>query len=91
MLTSRENTAEGSARLEILRTDDVVDSCPTWLPAMFKRAVSLRTGRFLDSTRGGMPWSFTLSVGGVAHCGIEDRADWAGPVLALPVSRGASR
>ena len=44
---------------------------------MFERAVSLRTGRALGSTRGGMPWSFTMTIGGVAHYGIEDRMEWA--------------
>ena len=71
LLADRKTVAPG--QLEMLRTDDVVDSCPTWLLGMFRRAVSVRTGRELGSTRGGMPWSFTLAIGGVAHFAIEDR------------------
>lgn len=78
LLASSEPSADGSGQFELLRTDDVVDSCATWLLGMFRRAVSMRTGRSLGSTRrGGMPWSFTLTIGGVAHYAIRDRAVWA--------------
>ena len=73
LLASREPAGAGTDQYELLRTGDVVDSCPTWLLGMFRRAVSMRTGRALGSTRGGMPWSFTLAIGGVAHFSIRDR------------------
>ena len=73
LLSAREPAPDGSGQLELLHTDDVVESCPTWLLGMYLRAVSLRTGRKLGSTRSGMPWSFTLTIGGVAHFAISDR------------------
>ena len=69
--------ATESGQFELLHADDVVDSCPAWLLGMFRRAVSVRTGRELGSTRGGMPWSFTLTIAGLAHYGIRDRVRWA--------------
>ena len=67
----------GQGQIALLHADDVVDSCPAWLLDMFRRAVSVRTGQGLGSTRGGMPWSFTLTIGGLAHYAIEDRLQWA--------------
>ena len=47
---------------------EVVDSCPSWLLEMY--AVCARSGR-----RGakGLPWSFRLVVGGLAHLATDDR------------------
>lgn len=67
----------GPGQIALLHADDVVDSCPAWLLGMFRRAVSVRTGQGLGSTRGGMPWSFTLTIGGLAHYDIRDRLRWA--------------
>ena len=75
LLAGHESAPPG--QLELLHTDDVVDSCPAWLLGMFRRAVSVRTGRALGSTRSGMPWSFSITIGGVAHFDVRDRLVWA--------------
>ena len=83
LLASMEAPGPGEpVQGELLHTDDVVDSCATWLLEMFHRAVSVRTGRDLKQTGWGMPWSFTVVIGGLAHFGIADRRVWA------PMGRG---
>lgn len=72
LLASVDGT-EPSGQYSLLHTDDVVDSCSTWLLAMYEQARSNRTGRKLGSTRGGLPWSFVTVIGGVAHLAIADR------------------
>ena len=84
LLASME-PAQSSGQFELLHTDDVVDSCPTWLLGMYLQARSIRTGRKLGpTTRSGLPWSFSVVIGGLAHYGIRDRLQWAPMGRTLP-------
>ena len=62
-------------------TDDVVESCPSWLLEMYDRA---QWGR--PKITGGMPYAFSLVIGALAHTPVSART--GGETRLYPLSVG---